>query len=331
MPLSVLDCGATGDGETDDTIALQRAIDEATDEVLFPAHTYRYDASVGLRIPGHRSLIAYGATFDPCARPSYPTRCRGVETIPGSVGVRILGGVFNGSRARPTSGSGMEWSIGLRVDGATDVIIDGAEFNDFWTDGVWVGGNEASERVTLRNVKCARNRRNGLAVVNASRMLVYESEFTNTVGTDPKAGVDLEGNPGDVIQDVTLLSCKFAGNEKGLYIQKGRGDRNERIKVIDCGFVDNTAYHLIAAGVDGVVILGNGFVGGKFGASIGAGTRGLTFADNVLHGMPRPCVLAGAIHAKIYGNRLPPGASIEQLPAGGLPGASGDVVILTNG
>jgi len=60
--VNVIDYGATGDGSTDDTAAIQAAIDAAAggDTVVFPVGTYNH---TGITVPSHVSLMGLGSRY----------------------------------------------------------------------------------------------------------------------------------------------------------------------------------------------------------------------------------------------------------------------------
>ena len=61
--VSVLDFGAVGDGVADDTAAIQRALDDTTAEVVFPAGTYRITKTLFLGLPRPTNAYSYRRHF----------------------------------------------------------------------------------------------------------------------------------------------------------------------------------------------------------------------------------------------------------------------------
>ena len=80
-----------------------------------------------------------------------------------------------------------------------------------WGDGFYV---QSAKNVTFCSVVADHNRRQGLSVIEVDRLEVMNSVFSNTQGTRPSAGIDLE--PDDVkqqISNVRIHNSKFLNNK----------------------------------------------------------------------------------------------------------------------
>jgi hypothetical protein len=78
-----------------------------------------------------------------------------------------------------------------------------------WGDGFYIGGG-----VNLNLSRCVsdRNRRQGMSIIACKNLYVADSIFSNTSGTPPSAGIDIEPDKGCVIEGVNVLNCKLFGN-----------------------------------------------------------------------------------------------------------------------
>ena len=88
-----------------------------------------------------------------------------------------------------------EWRMGIALRGCRHVVIEGLRVESTGGDGFYVdGGGELdwSEDITLRNCTAEDNHRQGLSVISAVNLLVENCRFSNTWGTAPEAGIDLE-------------------------------------------------------------------------------------------------------------------------------------------
>jgi hypothetical protein len=85
---------------------------------------------------------------------------------------------------------------GVYLYGCADVAIYGLESSDTGGDGFYLGGGvgDPATRVTLVDVKADNNRRQGISIVNAKDFILRNPTCTNTTGTAPQAGIDLEPN-----------------------------------------------------------------------------------------------------------------------------------------
>lgn len=205
------DFGAVGDGVTDDTAALQDAIDAVagtggTLEVA--AGTYMVDASKALSITGSMMLkLADGCVLQ--AIPNALTYYRIIH-INGASDVVVHGGVVKGER-NEHSGTVGEWGFGVLVSNSNRVYVVGVTSRDCWGDGFYVGDGAAAN-IYFCNVVADNNRRQGLSITSVSGMEVSHSSFTNTKGTAPEAGIDLEPNAGETVKDVLIHDSYFGFN-----------------------------------------------------------------------------------------------------------------------
>lgn len=118
--------------------------------------------------------------------------------------VTIDGGEFVGDVQSHTGTDG-EWGHGIKVAGATNVVLKNFVSREFWGDGIDLiegeyngtlrAGVGPCNKVTIDNVKCLYNRRQGLSIEAAWNVVVKNSEFAFTGKykiTSPGAGVDIE-------------------------------------------------------------------------------------------------------------------------------------------
>ena len=118
--------------------------------------------------------------------------------------VIIDGGEFVGDVQTHTGEKG-EWGHGIKVAGATNVVLKNLVSREFWGDGIdlieanYVSSIDAGvgpcDGVTIDNVKCLYNRRQGMSIEAAKNVVVKNSEFAYTGKykmTAPGCGVDIE-------------------------------------------------------------------------------------------------------------------------------------------
>jgi len=79
-----------------------------------------------------------------------------------------------------------------------------------WGDGFYVlDGTD----IAFCSVAAVNNRRQGLSIISANRLLVTDSVFRDTRGTRPSAGIDMEPNkPSQKITNVRIERSKFINN-----------------------------------------------------------------------------------------------------------------------
>ena len=114
--------------------------------------------------------------------------------------------------ASPSSG---EWGHCIRLDGCTDFLIEGGTLEKGWGDGIYVGAGDQGycHKGRIVEVDCDDNRRQGMSIISADDLKVTDSRFTNTSGTAPEAGIDIEPNGStERLREVRIIDCHFEGN-----------------------------------------------------------------------------------------------------------------------
>jgi Pectate lyase superfamily protein len=214
LVVNVKDKGAKGDGHTDDTAAIQAAIDEVAGTggtVLVPKGTYMVDAVDKKQRLSLRSDMTLKLAKDAILKAiANDSRKYSVLSISGASNVTVTGGTLEGDRAEHQGKEG-EAGMGLRIEhDANNVTISGVTSRKMWGDGFYV---EGATDTKFCGVTADSNRRQGLSIVEANGVLVTDSVFSNTRGTRPSAGIDLEPDqPAQKIVNVRIQSSKFLNN-----------------------------------------------------------------------------------------------------------------------
>jgi polygalacturonase len=315
MVVDVRAFGARGDGEGDDTGAFQRAVDALPARggtVRVRAGRYRIDPvrSVRLRDGTHLDMAA-----DAVLEAIPNDRERGYVLLARQVSdVRITGGRIVGDRDRHRGNRG-EWGHGIQLRGASGVTIRGIRIERCWGDGICIGGARGpggrtdvipTRDVSIADVHCIGNRRQGLTIGRSRRVRVVNSIFAGTAGTAPQAGIDVEPDPGDFARDVVIEHCTVRGN-RGPGIQLYR--HVEEVAVRGCVIEKNRGHGIIVIGardgeLAGNTLRGNGLGGiavrpgsadflirgnaidrdGNKAIAVASKARNIRVADNILQG-----------------------------------------------
>jgi hypothetical protein len=138
--------------------------------------------------------------------------------IGGVKNVIVNSGMLIGDRDTHT-GSG-EHGFGVAILGSDRVMVNGTAANNMFGDGFYIGegptfgGSTHPTNIQLINVTADNNRRQGLSIISGQNILVSGSKFTNTNGTSPSAGIDVEPNgPTNVLQNVVLNDIVTSNNQ----------------------------------------------------------------------------------------------------------------------
>ncbi len=224
-PLTPQDFGAVADGETDDTAAIQAAIDQAVSgngRVLhFPPGTYgvtSVDIQAGL------TLVGYGATIkkmpqEPKFSRTFTTQNRKHIGAHDSQPLIIKGFTFDGSRTEQGSYEDyrleQQHMIFLQGDpagaGRLTAIIEDCSFRDGVADAISVYTNVAA---TISNCRATDVFRGGV-VVTGGHSEVHINNFT-AQGAVHATGIDVEvdgaGYQGSFETHITATNLRLDGD-----------------------------------------------------------------------------------------------------------------------
>ena len=230
--VNVKDKGALGDGQTDDTAAIQAAIDAiggTKGTVLVPKGVYMIDAVDNrLHLKDDMTLeLADGAVLKAIPNDS---KKYSLLTISGVANVWVTGGTLEGERDQHKGKSG-EWGYGLHINkGAKHITVSNLVSRKMWGDGFYV---QDAEDVRFCGVTADANRRQGLSIIEADGLLVLNSVFKNTHGTRPAAGIDLEPDKGEQeIANVRIVGSKFLDNAGDGITVGGKKARIAKVEMI---------------------------------------------------------------------------------------------------
>jgi parallel beta-helix repeat protein len=301
---NVKEHGARGDGKTDDTAAIQSAIDRTAGTggtVLIPDGVYLIDALASVFLRSDMTVrMADGAVLKALPNASERSSIIMIRRVSNA---NLIGGTLLGERDEHQGKAG-EWGMGIFVDGASNITIEGTKARNAWGDGFYVRG--ASTNIRFCSVEADNNRRQGMSIVSANGVLVQDSVFKNTNGTAPQAGIDIEPNESDSVLNVRIQDSRFIDNH-GIGVQiyvAPKTRRPVRAITIDGNTVIGNRLGGIYVGAGSeVAVSGNTVTGNhRFGVFLAKGTKGNSARNNVL-GSGQRLVDEGA--NEVLGNRHP--------------------------
>lgn len=232
--INVKDYGATGNGTTDDTEAIQSALDASNTKgipyVHFPSGTYKISATstdnnfyTALNLYSGQHLIFDQVTLQLTAN-SYDFYA--IINIHNISNVELSGNLtIIGDRESHTGTTG-ESGHGIRIVNSKNVYVHDINVQHTWGDGVCVGGNgtmdEISKNVTIERVQTYKCSRNGLSIIEAQDVVVRDCDFSYTDRTNPQYGIDIEPNLGTAT-NILIENVRMLNNGVGsftLYVKK---------------------------------------------------------------------------------------------------------------
>lgn len=113
-----------------------------------------------------------------------------------------------------------EFRHGIDLNSAINIWIEGLTIRDSGGDGISISKSFAadspqnySENITILNCLSNNNYRQGLAIISAKDVNVLYSEFSDTSGTLPEDGIDIEPfEPDQRIENVLIKGCRILNN-----------------------------------------------------------------------------------------------------------------------
>lgn len=146
--------------------------------------------------------------------------------------IKIIGygAVFQMNKAEYAALNDGEWRHNLSINNSSNIEVYGLKLNGSGGDGMyisgdaWYGDQLYSENIILKDLWCDNHYRQGISVISVQHLHVSNCWFTNTSGTLPMSGVDLEpDNELHRMVDVIFDKCRFTGNYgNGIQLSFGR-------------------------------------------------------------------------------------------------------------
>jgi polygalacturonase len=287
--INVRDKGAKGDGVHDDTAAIQAAIDALPGSggtVTIPSGNYLVDATRSINLRSNM-LLQMAPDAQLTAAPNSAQRYHVIKVWQVN-NVSITGGRIVGERNNHL-GTGGEWGYGLNISGSNQVSVSDMYISDCWGDGVLVGpiGSEGSgvlaTNVTLTRVTSTHNRRQGLTIGPCNGVTVINCTFSNTQGTKPESGIDMEPQAQGRARNVQIIGCTISGNHgSGMEIH----DNVVGAVIKNCTFQGNVGYGVMTVGTPAQITVANNTFSnnGLNGVTIGGATNGAQVIGNHFSG-----------------------------------------------
>ena len=237
------DHGARGDGRSDDTAALQRAMNsvpaggslQLRRGAVYRVHTNAnpsWGSFGGLRMKGGTTLEMNGAELR-----ALPSSEGGGAVVQAYLADRwrIAGpGRIVGERAVHRGRAG-EWGMGIAVFGSSQWAIDtDLEITGCWGDGVYAGRvpdrpGSYSTGFTIAGLEIHDCRRNGISIVGARDGIIRDVHIYDINGTAPMAGIDLEPDtPAHGNRNILIEGVRTERVQIGV----GVSVSNERVRIV---------------------------------------------------------------------------------------------------
>jgi len=151
--------------------------------------------------------------------------------------IRIYTPVIIGERNKHIGTKG-EWGMGIFIQGAKNIQILNPKISDCWGDGIVIGkGNNGSRNIKITNANIDNCRRNGISICDGYNIEIRNPIISNTQGTMPMCGIDIELDDNKAIIDKILIinPITFNNSSAGILIHlanlPGEAKKNVGIRI----------------------------------------------------------------------------------------------------
>lgn len=193
---------AKGDGNTDDTRAINKAISVCSKlnlEVYISKGFYRINADsmyTGVNLVDNAVI-----NFDKDATFKASPNKSNFYTIIRIYDVKNV--VINNPRIIGDrdfhKGKGGEWGYGIHIENSENVTVNNASVSNCWGDGIYIGNKMYSSNqrfstnsININSPVVENCRRNGISICMGQNITVKNAVIKNINGTLPQAGIDIE-------------------------------------------------------------------------------------------------------------------------------------------
>ena len=232
--------GAVGDGVTDDTQAIQDAMN-AHSNVYIPSTKDGY--LVNGWYDGFLDSPNGGIKLNSNQRVYMGADCKiKVDTnngafynafnVYGCEDVEIHGGKIIGERDKhdPSTHSDAPdrtQGFGIAVQNSKDVLIENVDISEMWGDAIVLHTpdnlNGYNSNITIRNCYLHDCERQGISVVVGDNVLISNCTVGTISGHAPQSGIDLEPTSKEdkmYLHDITIENCQFIDNVQSMCFSK---------------------------------------------------------------------------------------------------------------
>lgn len=203
-------------GTSDYTSFLQRGI-ESHAKVIFPNFPILIN-DTGINLISNSTVIFQPNSvliLKPSSNENYQ-----ILRVYNAQNIKIYSPQIKGDKYAHQGKTG-QWGMGISIRSSENIVVYNAKVEQCWGDGIYIGAlnskaSDYSNNITIDGCVINDNRRNGISITSAIGVIVKNSLISNTNGTAPKGGLDIEpSNANESIKDIQILNLATYNNGGG--------------------------------------------------------------------------------------------------------------------
>jgi len=198
-------------GNVDYTSYIQNALDKEK-RIIMPNFPILVNAG-GLSVHSNTSII-FQTNSNIIIQPNNKTNY-GIINIINKSNVNLYNVRVTGDKYKHLGNTG-EWGMGLNIIGSKNIEIINPNVTQCWGDGIYIGTRGVlPENITISGGIVDDNRRNGITIISGKDITIKNIVLSNTNGTLPMAGIDLEPNKAnESLNNVNMIDITSYNNAK---------------------------------------------------------------------------------------------------------------------
>ncbi|MGG0308472.1 right-handed parallel beta-helix repeat-containing protein [Priestia megaterium] len=231
---------------SDDTATLQSAINSAKTILLDPNSTYNVNE---LALKSNIVIDGRGATlFFKNGQSAIKSVLKGTQCK----NILIKNLVIDGNKASNGTNTGAQdgGNHGISLLSCDNITLQNVQTLRNGTDGIYLGeiGGVPCTNIKIEDVISDGNMRQGMSLINVLGVHVLRSQFINTAGKLPEAGIDIEPNSTVTAKNIKFEKCVISNNAGRGFVLQNQGSC-ENLQLIDCEIRNNVKEGLRFTGV----------------------------------------------------------------------------------
>lgn len=209
---TILPLNYVKDGSDDYTEYLQRGIDSHS-KIIFPNFPLLINER-GLKLKSN-SVLHFPSESLLVLKPNKLASYQ-ILLIKDKKNVTLFDVKIKGDRDKHIGEKG-EWGMGVSILGSKNISLINPQISHCWGDAIYIGSsnNTSSEKISIKNAKLDYNRRNGISIISCNDLELIDPIISNTDGTLPMSGIDIEPNHNtDIIDNISIINPVTFNNSK---------------------------------------------------------------------------------------------------------------------